>query len=82
MFITSQGFKKLINEAYKGVGLNVGNDGEGYYISGGYWVISIMHGWIPKKRVSLHYRADGRNAGTRRGIQSNKSWQPVRTSMA
>ncbi len=49
MFITSQGFKKLINEAYKGVGLRIGNDGEGYYISGGYWVIWIMHGWIPKK---------------------------------
>lgn len=49
MFITSQGFKKLINEAYKGAGLNVGNNGEGYYISGGYWVIWIMHGWIPKK---------------------------------
>lgn len=49
MFITSQGFKKLINEAYKGVGLRIGNDGEGYYISGGYWIIWVMHGWIPKK---------------------------------
>lgn len=55
MFITSQGFKKLINEAYKGIGLSIGNDGEGYYISGGYWVIWVMHGWIPKKRIGVHH---------------------------
>lgn len=68
MFITSQGFKKLINEAYKGVGLRIGNDGEGYCISGGYWAIWVMHGWIPKKRIGVNHRADRGNAGTGTGI--------------
>ncbi len=49
MFLKSSGFKKLINEAYKGVGLRIGNDGEGYYLSGGYWVIWVRKGHIPKK---------------------------------
>lgn len=49
MFITSQGFKKLINEAYKGAMLHIGNDGEGYFISGGYWVIWVKNKMIPKK---------------------------------
>lgn len=52
MFIKSTGFKKLINEAYKGGGLKIGNDGEGYYISGEYWVIWIMEGWLPKKELA------------------------------
>lgn len=52
MFVTSQGFKKLINEAYKGIGLRVGNNGEGYFIAGGYWVIWIKNGCIPKKGLA------------------------------
>ena len=55
MFITSQGFKKLINEAYKGGRLRIGNDGKGYYISGAYWVIWIKNGMIPKKRIGGNY---------------------------
>ena len=52
MFITSTGFKRLVNEAYKGAGLLVGNDGDGYYISGSYWVIWIRNGMIPKKELA------------------------------
>lgn len=52
MFITSQGFKKLINEAYKKGCLHIANDGEGITISGEYWEIWIMHGWIPKKELA------------------------------
>lgn len=73
MFITSQGFKKLINEAYKGVGLNVGNDGEGYYISGGYWVISIMHGWIPKKELASIIELTGEMPEPGEGFKATKA---------
>lgn len=52
MFITSQGFKKIINEAYKKGCLHIANDGEGITISGEYWKIWIMHGWIPKKELA------------------------------
>lgn len=52
MFVTSAGFKRLINEAYKAAGLHIGNDGDGYYISGGYWVIWIKNGMIPKKELA------------------------------
>ena len=73
MFITSQGFKKLINEAYKGAGLNVGNDGEGYYISGGYWVIWIMHGWIPKKELASIIELTGEMPETEEGFKATKA---------
>lgn len=73
MFITSQGFKKLINEAYKGAGLNVGNDGEGYYISGGYWVIWIMHGWIPKKELASIIELTGEMPEPREGFKATKA---------
>lgn len=73
MFITSQGFKKLINEAYKGVGLNVGNDGEGYYISGGYWVIWIMHGWIPKKELASIIELTGEMPEPEEGFKATKA---------
>lgn len=73
MFITSQGFKKLINEAYKGVGLNVGNDGEGYYISGGYWVIWIMHGWIPKKELASIIELTGEMPEPGEGFKATKA---------
>ena len=73
MFITSQGFKKLINEAYKGAGLNVGNDGEGYYISGGYWVIWIMHGWIPKKELASIIELTGEMPEPGEGFEATKA---------
>lgn len=73
MFITSQGFKKLINEAYKGAGLNVGNDGEGYYISGGYWVIWIMHGWIPKKELASIIELTGEIPEPGEGFKATKA---------
>lgn len=73
MFITSQGFKKLINEAYKGAGLNVGNDGEGYYISGSYWVIWIMHGWIPKKELASIIELTGEMPESGEGFKATKA---------
>lgn len=73
MFITSQGFKKLINEAYKGAGLNVGNDEEGYYISGGYWVIWIMHGWIPKKELASIIELTGEMPEPGEGFKATKA---------
>ena len=73
MFITSQGFKKLINEAYKGAGLNVGNDGEGYYISGGYWVIWIMHGRIPKKELASIIELTGEMPEPGEGFKATKA---------
>lgn len=73
MFITSQGFKKLINEAYKGVGLRIGNDGEGYYISGGYWVIWIMHGWIPKKELASIIELTGEMPEPGEGFKATKA---------
>ena len=73
MFITSQGFKKLINEAYKGAGLNVGNDGEGYYISGGYWVIWVMHGWIPKKELASIIELTGEMPEPGEGFKATKA---------
>lgn len=73
MFITSQGFEKLINEAYKGIGLNVGNDGEGYYISGGYWVVWIMHGWIPKKELASIIELTGEMPEPGEGFKATKA---------
>ena len=72
MFITSKGFKKLINEAYKGFGLRIGNDGEGYYISGGYWVIWVMHGWIPKKELASIIELTGEMPEPGQGFKATK----------
>lgn len=52
MFITTQGFKKLIKQAYKTRDLHIANDGLGYAIAGGYWRIWIKHEWIPKKELA------------------------------
>lgn len=52
MFITTQGFKKLIKQAYKTRDLHIANDGLGYTIAGGYWRIWIKHDWIPKKELA------------------------------
>lgn len=52
MFITTQGFKKLIKRAYKTRDLHIANDGLGYTIAGGYWRIWIKHDWIPKKELA------------------------------
>lgn len=52
MFITTQGFKKLIKQAYKTRDLHIANDGLGYTIAGGYWRIWIKHDWMPKKELA------------------------------
>lgn len=52
MFLKTAGFKKIIKEAYKGVGLKIGNTGSGIYLSGGYWVIWVRKGHIPKEKLA------------------------------
>lgn len=73
MFITSQGFKKLINEAYKGAGLTLGNDGVGYYISGGYWVLWIKNGMIPKKELACIIELTGEIPDKGEAFKANKT---------
>lgn len=51
MFLTAAGFKKLITSAYKGAGLHVANDGEGYIFFGLVWKMWIRKGMIPKKSL-------------------------------
>ena len=73
MFLKSSGFKKLINEAYKGVGLRIGNDGEGYYLSGGYWVIWVRKGYIPKKELASIIELTGELPQPGTGFKATKS---------
>lgn len=73
MFITSSGFKKMINEAYKGAGLHIGNDGEGYYISGGYWVLWIKNGMIPKKELGYIIELTGELPEKGEAFKANKT---------
>ena len=39
MFLKINTFKRLIKKSLKGMGLTVGNDGEGIYLGGGHWSI-------------------------------------------
>lgn len=39
MFLKISMFKRLIKTAWKGMGLTVGNDGEGIYLVGRHWSI-------------------------------------------
>lgn len=73
MFITSAGFKKLINEAYKGPGLRIGNDGEGYFLTGSYWTIWIEKGCITKKELGAIIELTGELPETGNGFQATKS---------
>lgn len=72
MFITSTGFKRLIKEAYKGTGLHIGNDGDGYYISGGYWVIWVRNGMIPKKELASIIELTGELPEAGEAFRANK----------
>lgn len=49
MFLKTNYFKALIKKAWSGVGLTVGNDGEGIYLLGGYWSIYLDSEWMTKK---------------------------------
>ena len=73
MFITSAGFKRLINEAYKGAGLKIGNDGAGYYLAGGYWAMWIEKGCIPKKELGAIIELTGELPEAGSGFQATKS---------
>lgn len=52
MFLKTAGFKRLIKEAYKGVGLSVGATDKAIYLSGGYWIIWVRKGQIPKEKLA------------------------------
>lgn len=73
MFLKNSEFKKLINEAYKGIGLKVGNDGEGYYLSGGYWVVWIRKGCISKKGLASIIELTGELPKPGTGFEATKA---------
>lgn len=73
MFLKNSGFKKLINEAYKGAGLKVGNDGEGYYLHGGYWTIWIRKGCISKKELASIIELTGELPEPGTGFEATKA---------
>ena len=80
MFITSGGFKRLINEAYKGAGLKIGNDGTGYYLAGGYWAMWIEKGCIPKKELGAIIELTGELPEAGKRIPGDKIREPVRNA--
>lgn len=73
MFLKNSGFKKLINEAYKGAGLKAGNDGEGYYLHGGYWTIWIRKGCISKKGLASIIELTGELPEPGTGFEATKA---------
>ena len=73
MFIKTQGFKKLINEAYKTKGLVVGNDGHGIYMHGGYWGIWIKEGCISKEELGELIKLTGELPGTGEVFKATKA---------
>jgi hypothetical protein len=73
MFLKSAAFKKLIKEAYNGPGLKVGNDGAGIFLSGGYWVIWIKVGKIPKKELAAIIELTGEIPESGQGFSSTKA---------
>lgn len=73
MFIKTQGFKKLIQEAYKGPGLKVGRDELGIYIAGSYWVMQIKEGGIPKKELAAVIELTGELPDKGSGFNATKT---------
>lgn len=59
MFIDTQIFKKLIKEAYKGQGLVIGHDREGFFFEGGYWILWVKEGLLPKKEKAAVIELSG-----------------------
>lgn len=49
MFFKAAVFKKLIKEAYAGIGLTIGRAEEYIFLSGGYWLIWMKKDKIPNK---------------------------------
>lgn len=49
MFLSRNGLKKLMTEAYKGYGLKVRNDGEGLAITGATWSVYFIRATMPKE---------------------------------
>lgn len=54
MFFKQSVLKRLFKNAYKGVGLTVGQDsnGKGYYVAGSYWVI-----WVAVEHITKETKA-------------------------
>ncbi len=73
MFLRTQGFKKLINEAYKGRGLRIERDIEGYTMAGGYWMIWIAKDRIPKKELAAIIELTGELPGIGEGFEATKA---------
>ena len=51
MFLTRSGIKRLMQNAYKGGGLRIRNDGQGISISGSSWAVYFLAGEIPKESL-------------------------------
>lgn len=50
MFLTKT-ISRLMARSYKGVGLRVRNDGEGYSVWGATWAVHFLHGAMPKETM-------------------------------
>lgn len=53
MFLKKSMFKNLLKRSWEGIGLTVGNDGEGIYMIGPYWTIWLERGWMSNKIKSI-----------------------------
>ncbi len=51
MFLTRNGLKKMMTQAYKGIGLKVRNDGVGLSITGARWSVYFLRTDIPKETL-------------------------------
>lgn len=88
MFLKTNGFKRLIKEAYKISGLKVGNDGTGIYLAGAYWVIWIKKDMIHKKELGAIIELTGEIPGpgevlnaTKAGNQYEVPWHEIYNAM-
>ena len=49
MFIKKADTKRLMKQAYKGIGLRLANDGRGLIITGRNWYMQVLHEYLPKE---------------------------------
>lgn len=91
MFIKTQGFKRLIQEAYKMDCLKVGRDEDGIYIAGGYWVLQVKDGLLPKAELGELIKLTGElpeigtgftasKNGNQYEIQANRYYRVIRNA--
>lgn len=52
MFLRTNGFKRLLKEAYKGAGLHIGGTENTTILAGSYWAIEVFSHEIPKEKLA------------------------------